>query len=96
MQRFEKLFIEYNDVLLSQTYSFEKVLQMQSLYSELILESGKLFSQINNKENWLKGEILAIVDKCIIRELPFTEDFNLYYIKYLWRFELISEYLKMK
>lgn len=94
---FKEEYINYWNNLTSITVSIDFRRNANEYFKQLHYLSIPIYDNINNKEEWLKKEILSISDNNVQILEEYDLDFNVFYNQSsLLKIDLIDEYLKIR
>lgn len=94
---FKEEYINYWNNLTSSTITIDFRRNANKYFKQLHYLSIPIYDNINNKEEWLKKEILGISDNNLQILQEYDLDFNVFYNQSsLLKIELIDEYLRIR
>ncbi|KMQ67739.1 hypothetical protein ACM39_12945 [Chryseobacterium sp. FH2] len=93
---FESNYIQYQKILSGECTDINLIMNSHSIYDILKKEAISIYDTVQDKDKWLKSEILSLIDNKIYIPLNFNLEFKNIYLNSFLRFDLINEYLKNK
>ena len=91
---FESNYLKYQEILSGNCKDINDIMNSYSLYDDLKKEANYIYDKIENKEAWIKSEILSLIDKNVLIPLNFNNEFKKIYLTSFLKFDLINDYLK--